>query len=343
MKIGVYASARNEAVNVADWCATVADADVVVVNDNGSTDDTFAMLTAAEVNVSQVPTVAGVFSDALNVALGRLPDDVDIAFRVDFDERLPPGWRDALEAAYVSRETSRPVCFWVWFDQNGECVYRHTRIHSRHGFSWVWPVHEELVGPSGGRLTAKSEDVEQIPLDITIDHRQDLSKDRTGVLGELLAAHAADPGNPRFMFYLAREYCTFGQWGTAIPWLRKHVRTNDDVWQRAESWRMLGDCYSADLHPRDVPAGTYLRAVTMTPQRRECWLSLAEYYDRLGDHKMCLKACEEALAITDRHGYFNSSESWGPRLYELAALAAKAIGNLDDAKRYDRQARKVAA
>lgn len=341
MKIGVYATARNEAVNVADWCDTVADADVVAVNDSGSTDDTVALLRARGHDPTQWCPDPVYLKSLLNFSLGNLPDDVDIAVRVDFDERLPPGWRDVVEAAYVSRETSRPVCFWAWFDQGG-CLYRHTRIHSRHGFTWIHPVHEELVDEAGERLTPRSTSTEQIPLELTIEHRQDLTKDRSQVLGELLAAHAADPANPRFMFYLSREYCTMGQWGTAIPWLRMHVRTKDDAWQRAESWRMLGDCYSADLHPRDVPAGTYLRAVTMTPQRRECWLSLAEYYERLGDHKMCLKACEEGLAITERHGYFNNPECWGPRLYELAASAATAVGKRDDAKRYQRQAREAA-
>ena len=90
MRIGIYALARNEEKHVFDWAATTEGADVVVVTDTGSTDSTTQRLRAAGVTVATGSVTPWRWDDAHNLSLHHLPADIDIAVRLDLDERLQP-------------------------------------------------------------------------------------------------------------------------------------------------------------------------------------------------------------------------------------------------------------
>jgi hypothetical protein len=105
MIVGIYALAKNEAGNVAAWEASCRDADVRVVTDTGSTDDTVQLLEAEDVTVARGNVVPWRWDDAHNLSMQHLPSHVDVAIRLDLDEVLEPGWRDALEAAWKPETT----------------------------------------------------------------------------------------------------------------------------------------------------------------------------------------------------------------------------------------------
>lgn len=328
MKIAVYASARNEERNVDAWLASTEGADVVAINDTGSTDQTVQKFTHAKTDamlqVSQLPVEPMTLSNALNIVLDALPADIDLAIRLDLDERLQPGWRTELERQIING----PTVFQPWFDHRG-CIYRHDRIHSRYGFRWDLPVHEVLV--SDGPYV-------RYPVDITIQHHQDLTKDRSQVLGELQDALAADPTNARMLHYLAREHTYRNEWQAAIPLLRAHVLTDTFPEERSESWRLLGDAYRALMDIEDVPRRPYANAVKTCPERREGWVALADLHMQQGSWFDCRYAAEHALAITERSWYFSYPFAWGPKPYDLAALASWYLGDKQKAREYGRLA-----
>jgi len=329
MKIGVYASARNEEVNVTDWVKSLRDVDCFSVVDNGSSDKTVRKFLEQGIAPRNMLPPTDALSGALNVALGELPDDCDLVMRVDLDERLPEGWREQIEQ--VDLKYDCPVILRAWFDHMG-CVYRHTRIHSRHGFHWELPVHEVLV-PEGASMNVDCE--------LTFEHHQDPTKDRSQVLGELQAAHFADPSDMRMVHYLAREYTYRGMWGEAIPLLRVHVASDAFAEERSESWRLLGDAYSALCPPEELTGHAYRKSFEACPTRREGYVAFAESRYRKGDWHGCAWGAERALTITEKSWYFNHPWAWGARPWDLAALAAFYIGDKREAVRCGEEAVKL--
>ena len=125
MRIGVYALAKNEAKHAEAWAAATADADVRVVTDTGSTDGTVELLQAAGVEVARSYVVPWRWDVAWTQALCNLPPDVDVAFRVDLDERPQPGWRAAIEAAWDG--TANNLVYDYWWSSTTATRARPTR------------------------------------------------------------------------------------------------------------------------------------------------------------------------------------------------------------------------
>ena len=78
MKVCVYAIALNEAHFAARLAASCREADMVLVADTGSTDDTVAALRAEGVVVESISVKPWRFDDARNAALALIPDDIDV-------------------------------------------------------------------------------------------------------------------------------------------------------------------------------------------------------------------------------------------------------------------------
>ena len=97
LRIAVYSIAKNEAQFVKRWTASAHDADVMVVADTGSTDDTVRNLTIYGAYVYKIALDPWRFDLARNIALSLVPHDIDICISLDMDEVLQEGWRDAIE------------------------------------------------------------------------------------------------------------------------------------------------------------------------------------------------------------------------------------------------------
>ena len=138
IRIGVYALAKDEAKHAAAWAEATAGADVRVVTDTGSTDETIEILQAAGVTVARSYVVPWRWDVAWTQALNHLPPDLDVAFRVDLDERPQPGWLDAIRAAWDGEANCLNYRY-VWsFAPDGSpgLVFACDRVHSRSGFVW---------------------------------------------------------------------------------------------------------------------------------------------------------------------------------------------------------------
>lgn len=331
MRIGVYASMRNEESNLYDWLDTVRGADFVALNDTGSTDNTYYLAVNAQSSflgsVTQIPVEPMELSNALNIAMAQLPDDLDLILRLDLDERLPSDWRAQLEKIDLTKYDC-PVIVRAWFDHMG-CTYKHTRVHSRHGFHWELPVHEILI-PEGPSLN--------IDTDLTFEHHQDPNKDRSQVLGELEAAHAKDPSDLRMLHYLAREYTYRQMWDKAIPLLREHVASDAFAEERSESWRLLGDAYCALVPIDELTGRSYEQSLQACPTRREGWVAYSDFFHKRGTWDLCLHYALGAMKLTERSWYFNWPWAWGAKPYDLAALACFYLGHKGRAISYGEEA-----
>lgn len=201
MKIGVYALAKNEIAHVAEWAASCREADVRVVTDTGSTDGTVEALQAAGVEVARGYVCPWRWDEAHNLSLHHLPPDVDVAIRLDLDERIQAGWRETVERVWKDGINNiRYRYVWSWrCDGQPDLVFFCDRIHARHGYRWTGATHEGLVKWDGEK------DVAVVESGLEVHHFRRPGKKHTTDLELLRVAVREAPADPRPRWYLARE------------------------------------------------------------------------------------------------------------------------------------------
>ena len=94
MKIAIYSICKNESRNIERYAQMAKEADLTVVLDTGSTDETLNLLASHKhIEVSEEQFKPWRFDVARNVSLALVPEDVDLCLWMDIDEYFSPGWR----------------------------------------------------------------------------------------------------------------------------------------------------------------------------------------------------------------------------------------------------------
>lgn len=322
-RIGIYALAKNEAKHVAAWAHSCDDADVCVVTDTGSTDDTVPLLELAGVHVARGYVCPWRWDEAHNLSLHHLPPSVDIAIRLDLDERLQPGWRDAIERAWTGGTNClRYRYVWSWKpDGSPGVVFWGDRVHARAGFRWTAPTHEGLVAWSCDRVQAFAPGLE-------IHHHRDAGKKHTTDLQLLRVAVREAPADARARWYLAREMDYAGM-PEAYAEFSTYLRmSGGQPTERSYALRTLWRGTKDEKHLHE--------AARECPGEPDAWERLA--FVRHGQKRWqeCVEFAERAIAATDS-SHATDPDSHG-RAYDLAAVALWELGRRPDALSHAREA-----
>lgn len=326
MKVAVYAIALNEQAFVERCMATAREADLVIVADTGSTDDTIDKLVREGAIVHPISIRPWRFDDARNAALALVPDDVDVCVAIDLDEVLTAGWRARLETEWGDANRGKYSYTWSHHPDGSPAVtYMYDRIHSRYGYRWRHPCHETLYPDRIEQVDAQ--------LSLELHHWPDPTKPRSQYLELLEVAANEQPLDSRTAHYLGRELMFAQQWARAVDELRRHLELPTSTWapERAASMRFVGRCL-AQLGQHD-DALVWFRAATDTaPDTREPWVELAQAcHDQQRWHE-CYSAAVFALKITVRPAiYINDARAWGEVPDDLASVAAWHLGLHHDA------------
>lgn len=287
MKIGIYTIARNEFLEVAGWEAATRQADCRLLFDTGSDDGTPEAMEKLGVTVVRGSIKPWRFDDARTVALGLLPDDIDVCVSLDMDERLRgkdcpsgTGWREPIIANWHP-DTTMLRCPM----NSGGVVYYTTRIHSRHGYRWRHPVHECLYW-RGDRLA-----VDQLTDAVIIDHHPVPHKPRPEERGLLEEAVAESPGDARVALQFGWHLVLRGEKERGISELKRYIDLSfKNGLDAAFVHRLIAE--------HDNPANFLMhmeRAEAAHPSASNQVL-LADYYRSKEMWQKCLDACTEALA-----------------------------------------------
>lgn len=318
-KICVYAICKNEEQFVERWMDAVDEADMVVVLDTGSSDDTVARLRKRGALVYKEIIDPWRFDTARNRAMAHIPEDVDICVSNDLDEVFEPGWRMRLEEAWQPFHTRARYMF-IWShnsDGTPQKQYPMEKTHLRHGFKWVHPVHEVLV--YNGTIPDNTVWVSGMVL----HHYPDDSKPRAQYLPLLELSAEENPDDDRTAFWLGREYMYNGMYDKAISELERHLKLPSAVWdeERCASMRYIAKCCQAKGDLKQTRLWLY-RAVAECPRVREPYLQLAKLAYMQSDWPLCFLMVEKALAIKEKSGsYLHEPGSWGYSLYDLGAIS----------------------
>ena len=324
--ICVYATCKNEEQFADRWMDSMSEADQVVVLDTGSEDGTMEKLRARGAQVTAEEIRPWRFDTARNRSLELVPEDVDICVCTDLDEVFRPGWRDALERAWVP-EAGQATYRYTWsFSPNGSegVVFWYEKIHARQGYQWVHPVHEVLrwvgEGSPGPMVSAEG---------VQLDHHPDPVKSRAQYLPLLELSVQEEPEDDRNVHYLGREYLYRGRWDDCIRTLERHLTMPTAVWrdERAASMRYIARSWWNKGDPAQA-RDWYLRAITEAPHLREPYTDLALMLYEQGEWEGVLYFTSCALRIAVRpRSYICEASAWGSLPHDLRALALYHTGS----------------
>jgi glycosyltransferase involved in cell wall biosynthesis len=318
MKIAVYAISKNEEQFVKRFCDSAKDADLILIADTGSTDDTVKTALECGAKVVDICIRPWRFDKARDAALSLIPGDIDVCISLDLDEVLEPGWREEIERVWT-KETTR---LRYKFDWGCGISFFYEKIHHRHGYYWHHPVHE--YPRPDGRITEIYAHTDKL----LVSHYPDPTKSRGQYMPLLELAIKEDPYCPRNAFYHARELTFYARWDEAIVALHKYLAMPEATWEneRCYAMRLLGKSYS-ELGNTIEALKWHRRAVAEAPNTREPWVELAMLCYRLSMWNECLAAAESALQIKDKTLVYTMDPSvWTEKPHDLASIAAYHLG-----------------
>lgn len=322
MRVAIYALARNEAANVERWESSCREADVRVVTDTGSTDNTVELLEAAGVKVARGAPIPWRWDDAHNLSLMHAPADADVVIRLDLDEALDPGWRDALERDWKPETTK--LRYWYWWSH--EVRFRCDRIHARTGYRWTGATHEGLVRWDGEEVQTQSDGV-------VIRHHRQPGKTHKTDLTLLRQAVRENPADARMQWYFAREL-DYADDAACVEEFTKYLAMQGGAPnERAYARRVMG---RRDQRGR---ARHMLGSMLESPLEPEAYVHVAELAWAKGDPVGTLYWARQALNCSDE----NRSHASDPACYshlvpDLACSAAMQMGRYGEALRHAREA-----
>ena len=323
MRIGIYALAKNESKHAAEWAAATVGADLRVVTDTGSSDDTREILRGAGVTVAESAIVPWRWDVAWTQALCNLPADLDVAFRVDLDERLQAGWREAIQAAWDGTANNLVYDYWWSMKPDGSPLLRFhcDRVHARSGFVWRQATHEGLVCWSG--------EVRRKVCDgLVVEHHRDPGKAHSSDLSLLRVAVRESPADARARWYLAREMDYAGMPTAAAEFAGYLKLPGGSPTERSYALRRLA---SITGDPRHLE-----RAAKEAPAEPDAWerLALAAHHQERWEASAAL--AEQAIAApASTHATDPLAKA---RAAELASIALWHLGRKADALTHARAA-----
>lgn len=337
LSICVYAICKNEAKHVKRCLDAVfselQEQDRVVVYDTGSTDNSVELFQQYDDRLFlryNFPLEQFRFDVARNIALNDIPENIDVCIKLDLDEVLSSGWRDAIEKDWNKKYNGpqRLYVDFVWNHKDDgspnkrflhDCI-----IHSRKHWHWVNACHEVIQV----HHTYKDSTPMTNMSNVQIHHWADNTKPRSSYLNLLAIDRQEKPYDPRVVLYYARELWFNNRLQEAQNEF-EYFLTMKDTWnvERAYVYRILARI-AVSMNNKQRQKAMLFRAVSEAPEEREPWLDLALSYNdkELGKAWAAL----EALKITDKKTHYLVEESsWSELPYDLVSVGACWNGMFD--------------
>lgn len=319
-RICVYAISKNEAQFVKRWADSAREADLLLIADTGSTDDTVKIARECGIVTHEICITPWRFDHARNASIALIPKDIDICVSLDVDEIMEPGWRQEIEKVWTA-DTTR---LRYMFDWGCGIAFQYEKIHARHGYSWHHPCHEYPT--PDGRITEQYAYTNKL----LVSHHPDPTKSRGQYLDLLALSVKEDPNCPRNAFYYARELSFYAKWGEALVECRRYLSLPTATWmnERCYAYRVMGKCYENLRNPAEAEKA-YHSACAEAPNTREPWCALALLMYTQQRWEECFAFAMRALRIIDREKVYTCDPMvWGSQPHDLASIAAWHLGML---------------
>jgi glycosyltransferase involved in cell wall biosynthesis len=330
MKIAVYAISKNEEQFVRRFCESAKQADLILIADTGSSDNTVELAKECGATVYNICIKPWRFDLARNAAMALIPADIDVCVSLDLDEVLEPGWREEIESVWKD-DTTR---LRYKFDWGCGISFYYEKIHHRNGYRFYHACHEwPKPDPRITEVWAHTDK-------LLVSHHPDPTKSRGQYMDLLEVAVKEDPQCPRNGFYYARELTFHYRWAEAIEALKRYLALPGATWEneRCYAMRLLGKSHE-EMGNWVEALKWYRLAVAEAPGTREPWVDLSMVTYRHGLWAESYSAALSALAIMDKQAVYTMDPSvWTEKPYDLASIAAWNLGLKEQAIEFCKKA-----
>lgn len=317
-KICVYAISKNEEKFVKRWADSAREADLLLIADTGSTDDTVKLAREAGITVHEICITPWRFDHARNASIALIPKDIDICVSLDVDEIMEPGWRQEIEKVWVEGTTRLRYMF----DWGCGISFQYEKIHARHGYFWHHPCHEYPT--PDGRINERYAYTSKL----LVSHHPDPTKSRGQYLDLLALSVKEDPNCPRNAFYYARELSFYSRWEESLKECKRYLALPGASWanERCYAYRVMGKCYEGMGNLAEAEKA-YHQACGEAPNTREPWCALALLMYMQHRWEESFAFAMRALKIKDRELVYTCDPMvWGAQPHDLASIAAWHLG-----------------
>ncbi|MDR1392121.1 MAG: glycosyl transferase family 2 [Clostridiales bacterium] len=293
-KICVYSICKNEEEHVDKWVDAHEEADLLIVTDTGSEDNTVEKLKNRGVIVHETKLDFFRFDEARNISLSNVPNDVDICVCTDLDEIFETGWRKKVEKAWKDGVSRLNYLCHLIYAENNVLIGKMTtsKIHSRKNYKWRWPVHEWLV--------YDGEEAEKIIFveDLISKHYRYNKKSNEFYLNLLEFAVKEMPDDSRMRYYLGREYMYKNEWQKCIDTLLPYFSIENGPWSEEKSGAMrhIAKSYKFLSNKKECYKW-FIKSMEETPNIRDPYIDLAFAAMEFEDFEISFLAFKLALNI----------------------------------------------
>jgi len=287
--VGACIIAKNEEVLIERCLASVADADQIVVCDTGSTDRTLEILSKyPNVEVHKDFIWIDDFQAAQNHAKSKMKTDWILSvdcdeFVHDFSEvrKAIELGKDMIRVGMVAEGGNRLEFGFGRLFRNSPDIY------------WVQPIHKHLNIPGEGEYVGN--------VKITFGWSPAHANDPDRALRILEKTVAAEPEPGRNLYYLGREYWYKQRYKEAIDTLWKYVLISNWDAEKAESFLVMSQSYSA-LGDDEEAKNAVLQAIKINPNFKEAieWMAGINPPEKAIQWKRMARTANNSNVLWDR-------------------------------------------
>jgi len=321
MKLSVAIIAKNEEAVIERCLKSVQGADEIILVDTGSTDKTKAIAVKYVQKIYSDYKWEAHFGKARQHAMNKCTGDWILS--IDADDRLAEGGIKQLRK--IIAEHPDEYCFHIQFiSEGGGRSHKLPYLYKNcKEVFWSGAAHNYIS------KAANYDSGTSIIFGYSPAHKQD--PDRT--FNILKKAVKDNPGKPREIFYLGREYQYKKDWVTCLYWCEEYLKKAHwapeiaDAWhrkalclwnlQRGEEARDA--CLQAIKYNTNFKEACLLMAEMTGPINRDNWLFIAE----LADNSNVLFTREKTEKPAAHYEKINDTE---PRYTHLYEAVGKIIG-----------------
>ena len=344
-KICVYAIAKNEEKFAEQWYNSVSKADLVIVLDTGSTDNTVQMLRSLGAEVHEKQYEHFRFDIARNDCLDLVPEEYNIRVSIDLDEMFEKDdWADILRDKW-DEENPRVIYSYVWAHNEGGAPGLQFVLNKIHGIDpnlrWEGAVHEHLMNMiTHERTFDKFIDLRD---EITVHHYADQEKDRMFYKDLILERIKDNPNDYQSLILAGNEFRVKGNSEDAIPYYKEVLNNFKDKCSENELagvYYALGQSYM-NTNQAVEAFKAYSMGIAVNKFYRDNYYGLGILLINNRMYKMAIGVLEEGLKTSLRQYFWmEDNYTWSFGLLDALACAYNGDGQTDKALSYAARALK---